>query len=320
MTTSQQHSAQGIGVNYGLNGDNLPTPDKVVALLQSRNIEKVRLFDPNPGALKALGGSNIEVVLGVRNEDLQQLAQDSSFATQWVSTNVLPYVPAVKLRYVTAGNEVIPGPMAQYVLAAMQNLNNALKAANVAVPVSTVTHFKIIGKSFPPSSGAFADDSASILAPIVQFLASTHSPFFVNVYPYFAIDGDPSNIPLSYALGNSTTVVVTDGSSQYKTLFEAMIDTVYAALANVGGQNLNVVVSETGWPSGGGGSLATVDNAKTYVNDVVASSSSGTPKRANAVETYLFAIFNEDLKAAGTEQNFGLYHPDMTEVYHVNFP
>ncbi|KAK9292427.1 hypothetical protein L1049_020397 [Liquidambar formosana] len=62
----------GIGVNYGLLGDNLPTPDKVTALLRSRNIRKVRIFEPNPEVLKAFKGSDLEVVLGVHNLDLQQ--------------------------------------------------------------------------------------------------------------------------------------------------------------------------------------------------------------------------------------------------------
>ena len=46
----------------------------------------------------------------------------------------------------------------------------------------------------------------------------------------------------------------------------------------------------------------------------------GTPKRpGKSIETYVFAVFNENQKPPGTEQNFGLYYPTMTEVYHVEF-
>ncbi|KAL2540162.1 Glucan endo-1 [Abeliophyllum distichum] len=101
-----------------------------------------------------------------------------------------------------------------------------------------------------------------------------------------------------------------------------MVDSVYSALEKVGGSTIDIVVSETGWPSAGN-TDATVENAKTYANNLVShvASGQGTPKRpGKALETYIFAMFNENLKPAGFERNFGLYYPDMTEVYHVNFP
>lgn len=113
-----------------------------------------------------------------------------------------------------------------------------------------------------------------------------------------------------------------DGALGYSNLFDAILDATYSALEKVGAGNLDVVVSETGWPSGGNGLGATVLNAETYNNNVVAhvAKKAGTPKRpGKAIETYLFAMFNENQKPEGTEQNFGLYRPDMTEVYHVNF-
>lgn len=182
--------------------------------------------------------------------------------------------------------------------------------------------FQVLGTSYPPSQGAFSQSAVSVLTPIVAFLQAKGTPLLVNVYPYFAYAGSPNNVPLDYALFTSPSVVVQDGSLGYTNLFDAIVDSIYAALEKAGGPQVAVVVSETGWPSGGGGVGATVDNARLYNNNVVAhvESSAGTPRRpGKGIDTYLFAMFNEDEKPAGTEQNFGLYRPDMSEVYHVNF-
>ncbi|KAK2983517.1 hypothetical protein RJ640_023051 [Escallonia rubra] len=311
---------KGIGVNYGLLGDNLPPPDQVIALLKSKNIQKIRIFDPNQDVLNALHGSDISVILGVRNEDLRQLASTPSFATTWVNTNVAPHSSSVKFTYVSAGNEVVGGELSSYVLGAMQNLDAALVAANIAIPVSTTVSLQVLGSSYPPSSGAFADPAT--MTPIVAFLAEKQSPLLVDAYPYFAYIGDPANIKLEYALFQETSAVVKDGELGYNNLFDAMVDATYAALEKVGGSNVGIVVSESGWPSAGNGDIATKANAQTYVNNLIAhvSPGTGTPKRpGKALETYVFALFNEDLKPGGTEQNFGLYYPDMAEVYPVNF-
>ncbi|KAK9291720.1 hypothetical protein L1049_019669 [Liquidambar formosana] len=204
----------------------------------------------------------------------------------------------------------------------MQNLHAALKAANLNVQVTTAVSLQVLGVSSPPSSGAFSDSAAAIMGPITKFLADNQSPLMINVYPYFAHVSDPKNIRLDFALFNQKGDSMTDGDLKYTNLFDAMVDATYAALEKAGGATVGIVVSESGWPSAGNGDFTTIGNAQTYVNNLVAhvSSGMGTPKRpGKSVETYLFAIFNENLKPAGAEQNFGLYYPDMSEVYHVDF-
>ncbi|KAG0484041.1 hypothetical protein HPP92_012125 [Vanilla planifolia] len=62
--------AEGVGVNYGMLGDNLPSPSQVVSLYRSRNITKLRLFHPDDDVLSSLKNSGIAVILGTYNQDL----------------------------------------------------------------------------------------------------------------------------------------------------------------------------------------------------------------------------------------------------------
>jgi len=69
---------------------------------------------------------------------------------------------------------------------------------------------------------------------------------------------------------------------------------------------------------------ATVDNADTYNSNLVRHvlNSTGTPKLPGvAVNTYIYELFNEDLRPGGTsEENWGLFSANSTPVYvlHLN--
>jgi len=73
----------------------------VVRLLKDNGFDKVKLFEAEPWALKALGRSGIQVMLGIPNEFLTQLASSVSVAEQWVMQNVSTYISkyGVDIRY-----------------------------------------------------------------------------------------------------------------------------------------------------------------------------------------------------------------------------
>ncbi|XP_022760689.1 glucan endo-1,3-beta-glucosidase, basic vacuolar isoform [Durio zibethinus] len=320
-----QTGAEPVGVCYGMLGNNLPNAWEVIQLYKSQNIRRMRLYDPNQAALQALRGSNIEVMLGVPNSDLQSLANPSN-AQSWVQRNVLTYWPSVRFRYIAVGNEVSPvnggtAWFAQFVLPALVNVFNAVRSAGLQdqVRVSTAIDMTLIGNSYPPSAGAFRGDVRSYLDPIIGHLAWARTPLLANIYTYFSYSGNPRDISLPYAIFTSPSPVVWDQGRGYQNLFDAMLDSLYSALERAGQGGLQVVVSESGWPSAGGFGT-TVDNARTYLTNLIKHVQGGTPKRpGTAIETYLFALFDENRKEPELEKHFGLFYPNKQAKYPLNF-
>ncbi|BFG39625.1 hypothetical protein CerSpe_258990 [Prunus speciosa] len=311
----------GIGVCYGMLGNDLPSPTQVVNLYKTYGIGNMRLFDPNPEALQALRGSQIDVSIGIRNEDLPSLAVSQDAVNSWFATHVEPYLNDIVFNHITVGNEIIPGSSGNYVLPVMQYLQKILDDRSLAgIKVTTVVSGAALGVSYPPSSGAFTLEASSIMSGILPLLAQRGSPLMINVYPYFAYASDPVNVHLDYAQFTATSLVVQDGTLSYYNLFDAAVDAFIAAMEKVGGANVDVVVSESGWPSDGNGDFTTPELAGTYNRNFLKhiTSKAGTPKRPGAyIEAYIFAMFNENQKPDGVEQHFGLFHPNMKPVYPV---
>ncbi|XP_075635563.1 glucan endo-1,3-beta-glucosidase isoform X1 [Castanea sativa] len=324
---SLRHSsaAYSIGVNYGTVANNLPPPSQVANFLKTQTtIDRVKIFDANPDILKAFANTNISLTVTVGNGDIPALAKLPA-AQSWVANNILPFHPQTKINIIAVGNEILATSdksLIAHLLPAMKALKSALDLAKVTdIHVSSPHSLGILSSSEPPSSGRFRRGyDKLIFAPILDFHRQTKSPFLVNPYPFFGFTART----LNYALFKPNGGVFDNVTGlNYTNMFDAQLDAVYSAMKKVGYGDVDIVVAETGWPSVGDPTQPDVNlaNALSYNGNLVkhVNSGKGTPLMPNRTfPTYIFALFNENLKPTTSEQNYGLFKPDLTPVYDVD--
>ncbi|KAH7290887.1 hypothetical protein KP509_30G068100 [Ceratopteris richardii] len=210
----------------------------------------------------------------------------------------------------------------------MRNLYAALSSFSLQdkIFISTAHSLAVLSSSYPPSAGAFAP--STYMTQILQFLAMTNAPFMVNAYPFFAYKGSPSGVSLQYVLFQTIQTpnavsIVTDSSTGlvYQNMLDAQVDAVYCALEAMGYANMEVIVSETGWPSAGDPDEAgaNIPNAQAYNSNLIKrlATGEGTPAHpSKPFQAYIFALFNEDRKPGPkSERHYGLFNPDGSRVY-----
>ncbi|KAJ4760273.1 hypothetical protein LUZ62_070648 [Rhynchospora pubera] len=274
-------------------GDNLPSPSDVVGLYQSKGIRAMRIYFPDQDTFNALKGTGIDLAMDVPNDVLPSLANDASAAANWVQNNVLAH-DGVSFKYIVVGNELF-GDAANDILPAMSKIWDALCSAGRCnqIQVSTAVSFAVVKNSYPPSSGEFGE---SFMFPIVNFLKNTGNPLMVI---YSALEKAGANPALEKKAGGNLAV----------------------------DYSVSLIAVESGWPGSGGNPVgaslavgATLSNAQTYNQNLINHVRNGTPKRPGNLETYIFAMFNENKKEGDeVERHFGLFNPDLSPIYPLNF-
>ncbi|KAI3471236.1 hypothetical protein Pfo_027899 [Paulownia fortunei] len=315
-----------IGVNYGTVADNLPPPAQVAHfLMDSTIINRVRFFDANPEMLRAFAHTGIAITVTIPNDQIPQLTK-LNFAQQWVETNIVPHAHATNIVRILVGNEVLSTAnklLISNLVPAMQALHTALVGESLdhKIKISTPHSLGILSSSSPPSTGKFRQGyDTYILKPLLGFLKATDSPFMINPYPFFGC----SEGTLDYALFRPNIGVFDENTKlTYANMLDGQLDAVFSAIKRLGFMDIDIAIAETGWPSKGDTGQTGVDaeSAAEYNRKLMqhVTSGIGTPLMPNRTfETYIFALFNEDLKPGPTcERNFGLFQPDFTPVYKI---
>ncbi|GKV34937.1 hypothetical protein SLEP1_g43269 [Rubroshorea leprosula] len=318
----------GIGINYGQIANNLPSPSQVAVLLGTLNISRVKLYDADPKVLVAFSNSSVDFIIGLGNEDLENMA-DSTKAKNWIQERVQPYISQTSISSILVGNEVFKSNDTQLwsnLLPAMQTVHLSLVNLGLEkqVTVTTAYSLDILATSYPPSSGAFKPDLAQYIQPLLNFHSQINSPFLINAYPYFAYKDNPNGVPLEYVLFQPNQGTVDPKTNlKYDNMLYAQVDAVYSAIKALGYTDIEVRISETGWPSKGDENEvgATPENAGSYNGNLLQriEEKQGTPAKPDVpIDIYVFALFNENLKPGPTsERNYGLYYPNGTPVYNI---
>ncbi|CDP06911.1 unnamed protein product [Coffea canephora] len=274
----------GVGINYGQIANNLPSPSRVALLLRSLNISRVKLYDADPNVLSAFSNSNVDFVIGLGNENLQAMT-DPGQAQTWIQQHVQPYLSQTKITCITVGNEVLTG-------------NDTQMKSHLLPAMQTVNN---------------ALNNLGLSREV--YVTTAHST---------GILGSPDQVSLEYVLFQPNPGIRDPVTNlNYDNMLYAQIDAVYSAMKALGHTDVQVKISETGWPSKGDPDEvgATPENAALYNGNLLQriEQNQGTPANPSIpIDVYVFALFNEDLKPGpASERNYGLLYPDGSPVYRI---
>ncbi|KAJ4844288.1 hypothetical protein Tsubulata_022335 [Turnera subulata] len=322
--------ANGLACNWGTRSTHPLPANIVVKLLKENGFDKVKLFEADPPALKALGNSGIQVMLGIPNEFLAPLAGSVQFAVNWVQQNVSNYISryGVDIRHVAVGNEpflkTYKDKFLQTTFPALQNIQAALikaglgRQVKVTVPLNADVYQTDSGL---PSGGNFRSDIHDLMISIIKFLSDNNSPLTINIYPFLSLYADP-NFPVDYAFFSGSAAPIVDGSITYTNVFEANFDTLISALEKNGFSSMPVIVGEVGWPTDGD-PHANVEYARRFNQGLVSRilAGQGTPRRQTPPDVYIFGLIDEDNKSidpGNFERHWGIFYYDGTLKYQLN--
>ncbi|KAK3221180.1 hypothetical protein Dsin_008205 [Dipteronia sinensis] len=324
------YAVSGLGANWGTQASHPLPPETIVRLLRENGLSQVKLFDADYGTLRALGKSQIEVMVGIPNDMLSTMASSVKAAEKWVSKNVSQHITSnnVNIRYVAVGNEpfleTYNGSFLKTTFPALQNVQSALIKAGLGSTVKATVPLNADvyeSSSGLPSGGDFRADIHDLMLAIVKFYSDNGLPFTVNIYPFISLYID-ANFPVEYAFFDGNSSPIDDGGTSYNNMFDANHDTLVHALQKNGYGNLPIIVGEIGWPTDGDRN-ANIEYARRFNQGFVShiSGGKGTPMRPGPIDAYFFSLIDEDAKSidpGNFERHWGIFTFDGQAKYALN--
>jgi exo-beta-1,3-glucanase (GH17 family) len=309
-----------LGINYGRLSSN-PLPHSVaIHKIKAFGANAVKLFDTDKGTLDALVNSGLLVMTAIPNGELHKFAHEPQ-ASQANAALLKEYINKnVQIQYVVVGNEAtanwFAGKFESLIMPALINLQRAVDGVGLRNRVKLVVplDLSILQVSYPPSAGQFRPELVGLMKDLLYFFQNNGGcPFVVNLYPMISATENPG-IPLDFILMKGQQHGYTDNGKFYKNLFEAQFDAVYHAISKVGYRTDNIMIGEIGYATVGC-AVASVENAKTFITNYLAARKQGTPCVRKPIPTFLFALFDEDMKdtcggRTAYETSWGLHWRD----------
>lgn len=290
-----------VGWNINLKFQDNVLPNKFAASHMKEQlpwVEQAKMFDYDVELLAALEAAGIkDVVVSVPNVELAGMTVE--YARNIVARLAIYALNGMRIT-VAVGNEPLGpwnnGAFKPHLINALVNMQRAIDArSDFKMKVTIPFYSGVLGTSYPPSRGEFSSEVKDIVIQAARIISSKNSSFFINLYPFFAHQSNPTDVPLEYALLQTKHTV--DGVT-YSNMLAAQVAAVRAALlredVNFNEANLPIVVGETGWPTAGHAS-ATAENAQKFANAAVSS----------GISMYLFEAYDEHKKATGSGSSSG---------------
>jgi len=273
-------------------------------------VESIKFFHANPSKIIPFGVSKKIKNFYVHLSNPELISTKSW--KKWVQTHVKPICNRLpgKNIFLVVGNEVLSdyniGKYSPKLLPAMRGCKRALNEFNLDnVKIVSPLDTSCLQQSYPPSSSCFKPELVPILKEIVGFMVSSGSKLTFNIYPYFA----KQQVTDEFALFVNDAGYI-DKGKRYTDLFSAQYDSVVHAVTNLGVRGsgrLELVVTETGWPSDGG-DMASLENTFRYVEGIQKICQQGTPLRRGPIEILVFELYDENLKTGPDfEKYFGIF-------------
>jgi exo-beta-1,3-glucanase (GH17 family) len=284
-------------------------------------------IDPTSEAVLQYAQANgIEILMGTRNVVASELLQTAAGAATYVAA-IWPYLAAGVIKVIAPGNEVNDRLRAnidpEIFARAVKNLRGALAAAGFPnTPISVTLQYGGL-TSYPPGGATFQDSpTARSMQPYIAAVRSVNTqPFvFVNIHPSYTVEDVVSRVPSTaswfpmFGLFTSTVDPATNDPKEapYWNLLDLQYNTVLTAMRNAGINGVQVFLSESGWPSAGGGPYTTPASEASYVDGLV---NSWVLRQARGgdrgVPTFLFEAFDEPTRDVG-QASWGLRTVDGT--------
>ncbi|KAH6779658.1 hypothetical protein C2S52_010895 [Perilla frutescens var. hirtella] len=318
--------AQGsIGINWGRQSAQRLLPSQVVDLLLQNGIKHARVYSSEVDILSAFVGSGIQLTISIFRASL---INSMDTAKAYVERN-MPFFGPSSVRSVYLGGYVFDAgrddAFLESSLKSLRMLQTALNDRGVGDQVkANFIHYELSLKPniSKPSEAEFLDQLKPAIMEYLDFIRQNHAPFPIEITPLLDVSL-MHDFGLDFAFpDNKSNLVIQDiNGALYTNIFEWQYDCFVWALNKLNASDINIVVSQIGWPTDGLPG-ATATNAERFFKHLLplVSSNKGTPMRPGApIDINVHALTDETkMLPAEYSRHWGIYRSNGQPKYKID--